>query len=64
MTVLCVGDNNVCTLCYRGHTYQFEEFLLSWEDKLKATHNEGHQSTVTVRLQQQVDNFRVRITND
>lgn len=45
---------------FRGRTYQFEEFLLAWEDKLKAAHADGQQSTITVKLQQEVDTLNVR----
>ena len=50
------------TIAHRSRTYQFEEFLQSWGDKLKvqaAAGTGGGASTVTVKLLQDVDRFAV-----
>ena len=44
------------THTHRSHTYQFEDFLLSWGDKLKSS---GEPNSITVRLQKDVDKFHV-----
>ena len=47
----------------RSRTYQFEEFLQTWGDKLKvqaAAGAGGGASTITVKLLQDVDRFAVR----
>jgi len=40
----------------RSRTYEFEEFLLSWGDKLKTS---GEPNGITLRLQRDVDRFHV-----
>ena len=44
-------------LC-RGHTYHFDDFLASWMDRLKDG-LDGEHTTVTVRLQKEVDKYQV-----
>lgn len=44
-------------LSCRGHTYKFEEFLMVWTDELK----NREPTTMTVRLQKEVDKYKVRI---
>ena len=44
-------------LC-RGHTYRFDDFLASWMDRLKDG-LDGEHTTVTVRLQKEVDKYQV-----
>jgi dynein heavy chain 2 len=39
---------------FRGRTYQFDEFLTGWTDRLRA----GQASSVTVRLQKDIDFMR------
>lgn len=40
----------------RSRTYQFDEFLMTWADKLKAS---GEPTVLTVRLQKDIDKFQV-----
>ena len=42
----------------RSHTYQFDDFLASWMDRLKDG-LDGEHTTVTVRLQKEVDKYQV-----
>ena len=46
--------------CYnpRSHTYQFDDFLASWMDRLRDG-IDGEHTTVTVRLQKEVDKYQV-----
>ena len=52
--------NSVVWYCFdpRSHTYQFDDFLASWMDRLKDG-LDGEHTTVTVRLQKEVDKYQV-----
>ena len=43
---------------FRGHTYQFDDFLASWMDRLRDG-LDGEHTTVTIRLQKEVDKYQV-----
>ena len=44
------------TLFVRGRSYQFEEFLMTWGEKLRAG---SKMTTVTAGLQRDVDKYQV-----
>ena len=46
------------TYSHRGRTYQFDDFLLSWGNKLKTS---GEPNALTVRLQKDIDRFQVSV---
>ena len=48
----------ILLLLFRGHTYQFDDFLASWMDRLKDG-LDGEHTTVTIRLQKEVDKYQV-----
>lgn len=43
---------------YRSKAYMFEEFLSSWYEKLKSE----EPTTMTVRLQKDIDKYKVHVT--
>ena len=49
---------NCCCLLARSHTYNFDDFLASWMDRLKDG-LDGEHTTVTVMLQKEVDKYQV-----
>lgn len=40
----------------RGHTHQFEDFLLSWSETLRSATPSG----LTIKLQKEIDQYQVR----
>lgn len=40
----------------RGHSYKFEEFLLTWGDKLRS---EGKMTAISAGLQRDIDKYQV-----
>ena len=50
----------ILLLLFRGHTYQFDDFLASWMDRLKDG-LDGEHTTVTIRLQKEVDKYQVSL---
>lgn len=44
---------------YRSKTYIFEEFLFAWQEKLRKL---GQPSVMSVKLQGEVDKYKVNIT--
>ena len=49
---------------FRSKTYRFDEFLSNWQEKLKqlttaASSKKSSASTTTIRIQQEIDNYRI-----
>ena len=42
-------------ITFRSHTHQFEDFLLSWTDKLRSV----EPSPITVKVQNELDKYQV-----
>lgn len=51
----------MCVCFYRSKTYIFEEFLLTWQDRLRKLEQP---TTMSVKLQAEVDKYKVQTQAD